>query len=139
MMNDENSGSRGAETTGLRPRPADIRARSFAYALRAIKLYQFLEKQRGGAARIVGRQSLRAATSIGANIEEAQSAESRPDFIHKCGVAQKEARESQYWLKLLAGSGIVAEKKLHPMIQETDEILAILSSIIIHAKRNRVA
>ena len=138
-MNDEIAESGGTKTNSQGQRPADIRARSFAYALRAIKLSLFLEKQREGAARILGRQFLRSATSIGANIEEAQSAESRPDFIHKCGVAQKEARETRYWLKLLAGSEIVDERKLHPLIQVTDEILAILSSIIIHAKKSRVA
>jgi four helix bundle protein len=58
---------------------------------------------------VIGRQYLRSATSIGANVEEAQAAESRPDFIHKMGIAQKEARESLYWLRLLRASGIVPE------------------------------
>ena len=90
-----------------RAQPREIRARSFAYTLRAVKLYQYLQSQTTGAGWILGRQYLKAATSIGANIEEAQSGESRVDFIHKLGVAQKEARESLYWLHLLAESGTV--------------------------------
>jgi four helix bundle protein len=85
--------------------PHEIPARSFTYALRAIKLYRFLQRQKDGVAWLLGKQYLRAATSIGANIEEAQAGESRWDFIHKLGIAQKEARESLYWLHLLAESG----------------------------------
>ncbi|MGH9325749.1 MAG: four helix bundle protein [Terriglobia bacterium] len=54
----------------------------------------------------MGKQYLKAATSIGANIEEAQASESRADFNHKVGIAQKEARESHFWLRLLVDSGI---------------------------------
>ncbi len=91
-------------------RPRDIRARSFAYARRAIKLYHYLQGQKDGAGWLLGRQYLRSASSIGANLEEAQSGESRADFIHKLGVAQKEARESLCWLRLLAESGIVSQQ-----------------------------
>lgn len=61
----------------------DIRERAFKYALRAIKLYQFLQDGKDGAGWIIAKQYLRSATSIGANVEEAQSGESRADFIHK--------------------------------------------------------
>ena len=115
--------------------PPDIRARTFRYALRAIKLYQYLQKNDDKSAWIIGRQYLRSATSIGANIEEAQSGESRADFIHKYGIAQKEARESLYWLKLLSESGLLPKSKLAPLLQETDEILAVISKIIINSKR----
>src|SRR5208282_968896 len=86
----------------------DIRKRAYQYALRAIKLYQHLQKRGDGAGWILGKQYLRAATSIGANIEEAQASESRADFIHKMGIAQKEARESFYWLRLIADSHVVS-------------------------------
>src|SRR5208282_6800899 len=79
----------------------DIRKRAYLYALRAIKLYRHLQEQRDGAGWVLGKQYLRAATSIGANIEEAQASESRADFIHKVGISQKEARESLFWLRLL--------------------------------------
>src|SRR5713101_1729626 len=77
---------------GLKRR--DIRDRSLAYALRAVKLYQHLQKQKDGAAWIIGKQYLRAASSVGANVAEAQAGETRADFVHKLGIAQKEARES---------------------------------------------
>ena len=93
-------------------KPRDICQRSFAYALRAIKLYKFLQEKRDGSGWVLGKQYLRAATSIGANIEEAQSGETKADFIHKYGIAQKEAKESHYWLRLLAESGVVPAKRL---------------------------
>src|SRR5580693_6580379 len=95
--------------------PREIRARTFAYALRAVKLYQHLQKKKDGAGWILGKQYLRAATSIGANMAEAQAGESRGDFIHKLGIAQKEARESLFWLQLLAESELVAQAKLRPL------------------------
>ncbi len=79
----------------------DIRERALNYALRAVKLYQFVHEDKSGAGYIIGKQYLKSATSIGANIEEVQSAESNADFIHKLAIAQKEARESLYWLRLL--------------------------------------
>ena len=118
-------------------KPPDIRSRSFAYALRAIKLYQHLQKQRDGAGWILGKQYLRAASSIGANIEEAQAAESRLDFIHKLGIAQKEARESLFWLRLLAESAMVTRAHLNPLVQETEELIAVITSIIVSTKKNR--
>jgi len=120
-----------------RAQAPEIRARSFAYALRAIKLYQHLQSQTTGAGWILGRQYLRAATSIGANIEEAQSGESRADFIHKLGVAQKEARESLYWLRLLAESQIVPKGQMSPLMEETEELISVVTSIIVSAKRNQ--
>jgi four helix bundle protein len=119
--------------------PLEIRARTFTYALRAIKLYQHLQKQKNGAGWILGKQYLRAATSIGANIEEAQASESRADFIHKLGIAQKEARESLFWLRLLSESEIVAKAKLKSLRQETEELISVLTSIVVNTKRKRAA
>ena len=118
--------------------PLDICARCVAYALRAIKLYQFLQARKDGAGWILGKQYLRSATSIGANVEEAQAGESRSDFIHKMGIALKEARESLYWLHLLAESGIVRLSKLESLIKETDEIVAVIGSIIVNTKRRKL-
>jgi len=115
--------------------PPDIKRRTFQYALRAIKLYQALQEGKDGAGWVLGKQYLRAGTSIGANIEEAQSAESRSDFIHKYGIAQKEAKESLYWLRLLAESGIVARKRLVPLMRETEQLYAVVTAIIVSAKR----
>jgi len=114
--------------------PREILARSFSYALRAIRLYQYLQRRKDGAGWVVGKQYLRAATSIGANIEEAQAGESRSDFIHKLGIAQKEARESRYWLHLLAESGIVGRQKLEPLRRETEELIGVITAIIVSTK-----
>ena len=115
--------------------PPDIRKRSYGYSLRAIKLYRALQRAKDGAGWVLGKQYLRAATSIGANVEEAQSAESRLDFVHKYGIAQKEARESVYWLKLLAESGIVPPRRLAPLMKETEELFAVITGIIVSTKR----
>lgn len=90
----------------------DIRKRAFQYSLRAIKLYRFLQGRKDGAGWVVGKQYLRCATSIGANIEEAQSAETKADFIHKYGIAQKEARESLY---LVAPHGGIGDRQPHAL------------------------
>ena len=115
--------------------PEDVRRRTYGYSLRAIKLYRALQEGRDGAGWVLGKQYLRAATSIGANVEEAQSAESRPDFVHKYGIAQKEARESVYWLRLLAESGIVPLPRLRPLMKETDELFAVITGIILSTKK----
>ena len=122
-----------------RTQPPDIRTRSFQYGLRAVRLYQFLQKGRDGAGWILGKQYLRAASSVGANIEEAQASESRADFIHKLGIAQKEARESLFWLRLLAESEIVPKAKLKSLTQETEELISVLTSIVVNTKRKRGA
>jgi len=113
----------------------DIQERATEYALRAIKLFGHLQGTKNGAAWIIAKQYLRAATSIGANMVEAQSGESRADFIHKCAIAQKEARESHYWLTILRKSEIVSAAKLAPLLQETNEIIAIITSIIVNTKK----
>lgn len=113
----------------------DIGERTFRYALRVVRLYQFLQKQRDGAAKVLGRQYLRSGTSIGANVQEAQAGESRADFVHKYSIAQKEARESLYWLRLLGESSLVPKTRLTPLLKETEEILAILTAILVKTKR----
>jgi len=132
------TGEKGQEVAGENQaggKPQDIGARSLAYAVRAIKVYRALVRQRDSAARIIGKQYLRAATSIGANVEEAQSAESRADFIHKYGIAQKEAKESLYWLRLMCEAAVMPGERLKPMMRETEEIYAIITAIIVAAKR----
>jgi four helix bundle protein len=121
------------------PARPDIRSRSFSYALRAVRLYQFLQRRKDGAGWVLGKQYLRAACSIGANVAEAQSAESRLDFIHKLGIAQKEGRESLYWLRLIAESRIVPRTKLKQLMGETEAVIAIITAIIVSCKRKTVS
>jgi four helix bundle protein len=129
----------GGSERGMESKPRDIRERSIAYAVRAIRLYRALEGRRDGAARVVGKQFLRSATSIGANIQEAQSAESRADFIHKYGIAQKEAKESLYWLQLIRESELLPKERLTDISRETEELYAVITAIIVNAKRKAAA
>ncbi|MGH9470046.1 MAG: four helix bundle protein [Terriglobia bacterium] len=117
--------------------PQNIRARAFAYAIRSVRLFRYLQDHRDGAGWILARQYLRSATSIGANIEEAQSGETRADFVHKLGIAQKEARESFYWLRLMAESNLVPKAKLTPLMKETEELIAVVTSIIVSTKKRQ--
>ncbi len=117
----------------------DIRQRLLEYSLRAIRLYEYLQRGKAGVGRVLSRQYLRAATSIGANVEEAHAGESRADFIHKYGIAQKEVIESLYWLRLLAESGAVPRLRLAPLIRETEEIYAVITKIIVNSKRKQAA
>jgi len=87
---------------------------------------------------VIGKQYLRAATSIGANIEEARASESRADFVHKLGIAQREARECLFWLRLL-DSRIISHSRLKPLTKETDELIAIITAIVVKTKSRQVA
>ena len=119
--------------------PQDIRKRAYQYALRAIRLHQFLQKQRNSAGWLIGKQYLRSATSIGANIEEAQGSESRADFVHKLGIAQKEAPECLFWLRLLADSRILPNARLKLLTRETNELIAVITTIVVNTKSRRPA
>ena len=107
----------------------DIKNRSFAFAVRVVKLCCFLEKQ-GNVSRTLANQLLRSGTSIGANIEEAQAGQSKADFIAKMSISRKESRETLYWLKLLAASELIDETKLAEITKEADELVRILTSIV---------
>ncbi|MGH2568972.1 MAG: four helix bundle protein, partial [Bacteroidota bacterium] len=84
-------------------------------------------------------QLAKASTSIGANYEEAQAAESRSDFIHKIGISLKESRESHYWLRVIRAltSGSPKQKALDEFITEAAEFKRIFSSIKLSAQKNR--
>ena len=112
----------------------DIRLRAFDFAVQIVKLCQYLDEKRG-VERIIGNQLLRSGTSIGANLEEAEAGQSKADFISKNSIALKEARETHYWLKLLAATEIVPTTWLSPLQQETEELTKIIAAIIIKAKK----
>src|SRR5574337_237868 len=90
------------------------------------------------AAKHIARQLERAATGGGANYEEARGAESRADFIHKVGIANKELREALYWLRLTEEAGLVVASDLAMLIGEADELVAILTASIKTAKQRDV-
>lgn len=77
---------------------------------------------------VLGGQVLRSGPSIGANVEEGQAAQSRADFLTKYTIACKEAREANYWLRLIAATGTFPEEKLEDLTRESDELIAILTT-----------
>lgn len=116
--------------------PKDIRERTFEFALRIIKLCNELNRK-PGVCRDISRQLLKAGTSVGANAEEAQAAQSKPDFISKNSIALKEARETHYWLRLLIAANVMPENRLNELRDEAEEIKRILGSIVVSAKRSQ--
>jgi four helix bundle protein len=109
-----------------------LEERLLDYSARAIKLVDALPKTLVG--RRIADQLLRSATSAGANYEEAQGAESKEDFTHKLQIALKELRESGYWLRLLVRSGKVPAQKMNPLIDESNQLRAMLCKAVATAK-----
>jgi len=109
-----------------------IQDRSFAFACRIVTLTEHLQRK-SFAARVISRQVLKSGTSVGANLEEASAAQSKPDFICKCSIAAKEARETRYWLRLLIACHLVHARKLSSLVIEAGEIVAILTVIVKNA------
>jgi len=105
--------------------------KSFNFGLKIIKLYMKLRSKNEFT---LSNQLVRSATSIGANITEAQYAQSRKDFINKMSIALKEANETEYWLKLLSKSDIIEEIEYENYIKECLEIKMILISIVKSSK-----
>jgi len=116
-------------------KPRDICERTFRFAVEIVGVCRRLE-QADGAARSIGRQLIRSGTSIEANVEEAQGGQSRADFISKYAIARKEARETRYWLRLLSATGFAEVDGLSPLVQECNELIAILTAIIKKAQSN---
>lgn len=112
----------------------DIKKRTFRFSVRIIKLVVNLPKNSVGYA--IGNQVIRSGTSIGANIEEAQSAGSRKEFVRGMTIALKEARETDYWLRLIVESETVSLDKMIDIIKENQEIIKILTSIVKKTKLN---
>jgi len=114
----------------------DICERTFQFSLRIVKLCNHLN-EKPGVARELSRQLIRSGTSIGANVEESQSAQSKADFLHKLRISLKEARETRYWLKLIIGAKLVKETRLIPLLDEINELIKIIASIIVKTKNNQ--
>lgn len=113
----------------------DLQERTFAFSVRLLRLCRYLDDQ-AGVSRTLGWQLLRAGTSIGANVEEAQAGQSKADFISKNAIASQEARETGYWLRLLVASQLVPENRIAGMLDEVEQLQRILAVIVVSAKRN---
>jgi len=110
-----------------------VRDKSYAFALKIIRFCKVLIL---GKEYVMSKQLLKSGTSIGANIEEAQQAESKKDFISKLSIALKEAHESDYWLRLIRDSGYATNAETAHLRKEADQIISLLTSIIKSAKYN---
>ena len=108
-------------------KPNIIRDRTFNFSLKIIKLYKQLYKQNEF---VLSKQLLRSGTSIGANVEEAIAAQSRKDFASKMSIASKEARETNYWLRLLRDSELYERINLLDTIDESEQLIKLLTSIV---------
>lgn len=111
----------------------NIPERTFTFAMRIVRLCQTLD-QKPGVSRTLANQLLRAGTCVGANVEEAQAGQSKPDFISKMSIAAKEARETHYWLRLLIATELLPQANLAELTDEADQLVAILTTIV---KRSR--
>ncbi|MDB2673661.1 four helix bundle protein [Akkermansiaceae bacterium] len=107
----------------------DIQQRTFAFATRIVKVCQELDKT-PGVSRVLANQLLRSGTSIGANVEEAHAAQSKADFISKISISCKEARETDFWIRLLIDTAILPASRLAPLQDESNQLVAILTTIV---------
>ncbi|MGZ5243592.1 MAG: four helix bundle protein [Bacteroidia bacterium] len=110
-----------------------LKTKSYQLALRVIRVYKFLAEERKEF--VLSKQLLRSGTSVGANIREAQNAQSNADFIHKLAIAQKECDETMYWLELLHDSQFLKTNEFDSIYQEAAENLKMLRSAIMTSKK----
>ncbi|MBX7047274.1 MAG: four helix bundle protein [Ignavibacteria bacterium] len=109
--------------------------KSFDFAIRVVNLYKYLVDIKKEY--VMAKQLLRCGTSIGANIREAQSAESKADFIHKFSIALKEVNETIYWIELLCKTEFISNDEFVSINADIYELRKIVSSIILTAKSNK--
>jgi len=115
--------------------PEDLKTRTKAFALRIIKLYVALPKSTE--AQVMGKQVLRSGTSVGAHYRESIRARSDAEIISKIEGGLQELEETQYWLELLTESGVVPEDRLSSLLQEADELTAILVTCVKKVKERK--
>ena len=111
-----------------------VKTKSFELAVRGVNFYKYIVAEKKEY--IMSKQFLRSITSVGANVREAVNAQSKPDFIHKLAIAQKECDESMYWLELLNVTDYISENEFKSMHEQSNEVLKIIRSIIITSKKN---
>ena len=111
-----------------------IMRKSFAFSVRIVNLHKYLSQEKKES--VISKQIYRSGTSIGANIAEAQRAQSTADFVAKMKIALKEANESQYWLQLLHETKYITDKEFQSIHNDLLEILKILTAICKHYPHN---
>ena len=110
-----------------------VENRSKEFAVRIVKLYKYLTEQQSEY--VMAKQILRAGTSIGANVTEAEYAQSKPDFYSKLGIALKESVETRYWLELLSRTGYISEEQYQCMLEDVEAIIRILVKTTKNSKK----
>lgn len=111
-----------------------LRQKSYFFALDVVKICLELQEKKEY---ILSKQLLRSATSVGAMVEEANQAESKADFIHKLSIANKEANETHYWIRLLGDSKILDSTKGEILLNKCIEVIKILTASIKTSKAKR--
>lgn len=111
-----------------------IKNKSFAFAIKIVKLYQFLCNEKKEF--VLSKQLLRSGTSVGAMVREAEHAETKADFKHKMGIAQKEINETIYWLELLKETDYLSPEQFEGIYNDAIEIIKIITSILKTTKSN---
>lgn len=113
-----------------------VKVKSFELAVRGVNFYKWLVSEKKEF--VMSKQFLRSVTSVGANVREAVNAQSKPDFIHKLSIAQKECDESMYWLEILKETNYISIIEFDSIHQQCNEVLKIIRSIIITSKRKLI-
>lgn len=113
--------------------PQDLRTRTTEFALRIVRPYISLPKSTE--AQVLGKQMLRSGTSVGANYREGHRAKSDADIVNKFGTLLQELDETDFWLDLLVRAGIISAQKVGPLIKETNELIAIFTTIVTKIKK----
>ena len=113
----------------------DIQERAFRLALRVATL-EHDDAYRAIVRRVVVQQLVRAATSVGANLEEATAALSKADFVARVGIARKEARETQYWLRLGRDARVLYSADWTALLDEAEQVSRVVAAIARNAKRS---
>lgn len=108
--------------------------KSFAFAIKIVELYKHLSQDKKEF--VLSKQLLKSGTSIGANINESQEAQSRSDFISKLSISLKEARETKYWIELLKETNYLVDRKTDDILKDLTELIKLLVSIIKSTKAN---
>jgi four helix bundle protein len=114
-----------------------VRDKSFAFALRVVKLAKFLEDKKREF--VLSRQVLRSGTAIGALVRESEHAESKADFVHKMSIALKEANETSYWLELLYQGEYIDKESFESIHTDSDEVIKLLVAIVRTSKVSKLS
>ena len=119
---------------GKEPGERAVQEKSFLFAIRIVRLYQYLCNEKKEY--VLSKQLLRSGTSIGANVSEAERAQSPADFYSKMSISLKEASETYYWLRLLHATDYLANNEFYSMEADIKELLALLTTICKTAQQN---